>query len=90
MILNYLFLSSEPLNSDITMKNQVFPEYTLFLRNILSHISYPKEAEDGEQSNELKIQGLNSKLHTTPVEMRHANNATFSMCKYKPASQKKT
>lgn len=37
------------------MKSQEFPEYTLFLRNILSHISYPKEAEDGEQSNELKI-----------------------------------
>lgn len=55
MILNYLFLSSEPINSDITMKNQEFPEYTLFLRNFLSHISYPKEAEDGEQSNELKI-----------------------------------
>lgn len=32
------------------MKNQEFPEYTIFLRNILSHISYPKEAGDGEKA----------------------------------------
>ena len=32
------------------MKNQEFPKYTIFLRNILSNISYPKEAGDGDKA----------------------------------------
>ena len=49
IILNFLKLF-EQLNSDITMKNQEFPKYTIFLRNILSHISYPKEAGVGDKA----------------------------------------
>lgn len=64
---------SEPLNPNITMKKQEFPECILFEKYIHFHISYPKKAEDGEPSNELKIQGLDFKSYTIPLEMKHDN-----------------
>lgn len=73
MILNYLsFLLLEPLNSDITMKNQEF-SWIYPVKSIHSYVSYLTETEDGEPSNELKIPSLESKSYTIPVEMRHAN-----------------
>lgn len=70
MILNSLKLS-DPLSSEITMKNQEFPEYIpIFTKHF--HISHPKKAEDREPSNEFKIQGLDSKPYLILVEMRHA------------------
>lgn len=60
MILNF-FKLSDSLSSDIAMKNQEFPIF----KNIHSHISYPKQAEDGEPSNELKSQGLDSKSNNS-------------------------